>query len=236
MARPTDPAPRALSPYRRCNAPVHTVPQSVTVQTAAGPRDIAAVWVGDNLAVHRPPLRDGAKPAPKQWAITHTASGLSMGAPLCARKESAVALARLWDSAAGEIDARNPRGWRYVQTWQLDVAAAENRRIAPLEGPVLPDNPGPQDVAAAIAAALDSAYVPAGDEAADQFPAHETVAADLLRTGADGVEMFWRGRWWPVPTFGEVETWALDSLAETPDGRTVEPDAPDSWTRLLGVC
>jgi hypothetical protein len=212
------------------------MPKSITVQTAAGPRDIAAVWVGDNLAVHRPPLRDGAKPAPKQWAITHTASGLSMGAPLCARKDSAVALARLWDSAAGEIDARNPRGWRFLQTWQLDVAAAENRRIAPLEGPVLPDNPGPQDVAAAIAAALDSAYAPAGDEAADQFPAHETVAADLLRTGADGVEMFWRGRWWPVPTFEEVEAWALDSLAETPDGRTVEPDARDSWTRLLGVC
>ncbi len=136
------------------------MPKSITVQTAAGPRDIAAVWVGDNLAVHRPPLRDGAKPAPKQWAITHTASGLSMGAPLCARKDSAVALARLWDSAAGEIDARNPRGWRFLQTWQLDVAAAENRRIAPLEGPVLPDNPGPQDVAAAICGAASGGRCP----------------------------------------------------------------------------
>lgn len=211
------------------------MPRTITISTSNGPRDISAVWVGANLAVHRPVLRDGAKPAAKQWAITHTASGLSMGGMLSAPKESALALARLWDTAAGEIDAANPRGWRYLQTWQLDVAAAENRRIAPLEGPVLPDNPGSQDVAAAIAAALDCAYSPAGDDSAEQFPARETVRADLLRDGPDGLEMFWRGRWWQVPTYGEVEGWALDSLAETPDGRTVEPDAPDAWPCLLGV-
>lgn len=212
------------------------MPRTITISTSNGPREVPAAWVGANLAVHRPVLRDGAKPAPKQWAITHTASGLSMGGMLSAPKESALALARLWDTAAGEINASNPRGWRYLQTWQLDVAAAENRRIAPLQGPVLPDNPGSQDVAAAIAAVLGSPYIPAeDDDAAEQFPARETVGADLLRDGPDGLEMLWRGKWWQVPTYGEVEGWALDSLAETPDGRTVEPDTSDAWPRLLGI-
>jgi hypothetical protein len=29
--------------------------------------------------------------------------------------------------------------------------------------------------------------------------------------------------------------WTVDGMAETPDGRTVEPDDSDSWLSLLGV-
>jgi hypothetical protein len=210
--------------------------KTVTVTTLSGSREITAAWVGAHLSVHRPVLRDGAPAAPKAWSITHNASGLSMGGTLTTTKPEAIALAKLWNTAAAEIDPANPRGWRYLETWRLDVAAVEHRRIAELVGPVLPDHPNYGDVAAAIAAALDTGYAATTDnEAGEQYPARETVAADRLRDGADGLEMLWRGKWWPVPTFGEVEAWALDSLAETPDGRTVEPDAPDSWPHLLGV-
>lgn len=131
--------------------------KTLTVTTKTGPREVPAAWVGAHLAVHKPVWREGTPP-PKQWAITHKASGLSMGGALHTTKTEAVALAKLWDSAAAEIDAAAPRNWRYLETWRLDVATVEHRRIGDLFGPVLPDNPGPQDVAAAMAAALDSAY------------------------------------------------------------------------------
>jgi hypothetical protein len=38
-----------------------------------------------------------------------------------------------------------------------------------------------------------------------------------------------------MPTMAELEHWTLDSVCETPDGRTVEPDAPDAWLRLLAL-
>ena len=212
-----------------------TMQKTLTVTTKTGPREVPAVWVGSHLAVHKPVWSEGTPP-PKQWAVTHKASGLSMGGALHTTKTEAVALAKLWDNAAAEIDAAAPRNWRYLETWRLDVATVEHRRIGDLFGPVLPDNFGPQDVAAAMAAALETGYAaPDDSEAAEQFPARETVAADRLRDGVDGLEMSWRGQWWPVPTLGEVEAWALDSLAETPDGRTVEPDHPESWPHLLGV-
>lgn len=210
--------------------------QNITITTTTGPREIAAVWVGQNLAVNRPLFVGGQAAGPKQWCVTLLATGHTLSGLIRGTRADVVALARLWDGAAAEIDARNPRGWRYLRTWQLDVAATERRRIAPLDGPVLPDNPGPADVAAAMAAALGTGYNPADDsEAAEQYPARETVAADRLRDGADGLEILWRGKWWLVPSLGDVEAWALDSLAETPDGRTVEPDAPDSWPALLGI-
>lgn len=215
--------------------PYETMPQTLTVTTKTGPREVPAAWIGSHLAVHKPVWREGTPP-PKQWAVTHKASGLCMGGTLHTTKTEAVALAKLWDSAAAEIDAAAPRNWRYLETWRLDVATVEHRRIGDLFGPVLPDNFGPQDVAAAMAAALETAYAaPDDSEAAEQFPAREVIAADRLRDGVDGLEMAWRGQWWPVPTLGEVEGWALDSLAETPDGRTVEPDHPESWPHLLGV-
>ena len=68
----------------------------------------------------------------------------------------------------------------------------------------------------------------------------------LLRNGAVGrftrtsdgttvLKLRWRSKWWPVPTMEEVEHWTFDSLCENPAGDEVEPDADDSWLRLLGL-
>ena len=68
----------------------------------------------------------------------------------------------------------------------------------------------------------------------------------LLRDGAVGrmvnrtnqttiLKLRFRRKWWPVPTMDDVQRWTLDSVCETPDGRMVEPDAPDSWLSLLGL-
>jgi len=211
--------------------------KTVKVATTSGSREIPAVWVGTHLAVHRPVLADGAAAAAKRWAVTHTATGLSMGGTLTTTKPEALALAKLWDGAAAEIDPANPRGWRFLKTWQLDVAVVENRRIAELVGPVLPDCPTAGDVAAAMSAAIGGSFQPAAeDEGGEPFPAHETMPGDRIRPGEDAwPDVFWRGKWWPVPTLAEVEAWAFDSVAETPDGRTVEPDHPEAWPRILGV-
>ncbi len=45
----------------------------------------------------------------------------------------------------------------------------------------------------------------------------------------------WRGRSYDTPSLEELELWAFDSVCETPDGDTVEPDHPDSWLSLLGL-
>lgn len=41
--------------------------------------------------------------------------------------------------------------------------------------------------------------------------------------------------WYPVPTNGEIEEWALGSTAFTPYGDEVEPDHPDSWLTILAL-
>ncbi|MBR5950881.1 MAG: hypothetical protein IKZ87_05540 [Actinomycetaceae bacterium] len=46
--------------------------------------------------------------------------------------------------------------------------------------------------------------------------------------------IIWRGRKYETPSLEEIEEWTYDSVCETPDGDTVEPDHPDSWLRLLG--
>lgn len=49
------------------------------------------------------------------------------------------------------------------------------------------------------------------------------------------LRLWFRQRWHDVPTIAQCMEWTFDGVAETPDGRTVEPDAPDSWLSLLGV-
>jgi len=44
-----------------------------------------------------------------------------------------------------------------------------------------------------------------------------------------------RGTTYETPSMDELEEWVFDSVCETPDGRTVEPDHPDSWLSLLGL-
>lgn len=68
----------------------------------------------------------------------------------------------------------------------------------------------------------------------------------LLRNGAVGrftrkadgsqvLKLRWRSKWWEVPTMEQVEEWTFDSVCETPAGDIIEPDADDSWLRLLGL-
>lgn len=45
----------------------------------------------------------------------------------------------------------------------------------------------------------------------------------------------WHGKVYDVPTIEQLEEWMLDSGCETPDGDWVEPDAPESWLRVLGM-
>jgi hypothetical protein len=53
--------------------------------------------------------------------------------------------------------------------------------------------------------------------------------------GTTVLKLRWQSKWWPVPTMEEVERWTFDSVCETPAGDEVEPDADDSWLRLLGL-
>ena len=41
--------------------------------------------------------------------------------------------------------------------------------------------------------------------------------------------------WYPVPSNGDIEEWALDSTGLTPADDEVEPDHPDSWLTILAL-
>lgn len=43
----------------------------------------------------------------------------------------------------------------------------------------------------------------------------------------------WKGAQYDTPSMDELREWVHDSVCETPDGDTVEPDHPDSWLSLL---
>lgn len=56
---------------------------------------------------------------------------------------------------------------------------------------------------------------------------------------ADGagvrLRMWFASAWRDVPSIAECMEWSLDGVAESPDGSRVEPDAAESWLRLLGL-
>ena len=67
------------------------------------------------------------------------------------------------------------------------------------------------------------------------------MAGDTGRFGALGEihALLWmidgKLTWVPVPSIDALMEWTMDSVCPTPDGRSVEPDDPDSWLRLLGL-
>lgn len=65
-----------------------------------------------------------------------------------------------------------------------------------------------------------------GDVAAFRNPANPLVPI---------LKLWFRGRWFDVPTTDELMGWSLDGVCETPDGSLIEPDAPTAWLSLLGV-
>ena len=49
------------------------------------------------------------------------------------------------------------------------------------------------------------------------------------------LRLFFADAWHVIPSHEELMRWTLDGMAETPDGRTVEPDDPDSWLVLCDL-
>tara|TARA_R100000084_G_scaffold26390_1_gene9477 strand:- start:16 stop:375 length:360 start_codon:yes stop_codon:yes gene_type:complete len=71
---------------------------------------------------------------------------------------------------------------------------------------------------------------------------HPETGAPIKTTGDVGafgpfrVLALWFGdAWHPVPSHADAMRWTLDGMAETPDGRTVEPDDLDSWLVLCDL-
>ena len=225
---------------------------TITVQTATGgPREVPTKWAGQWLAVHRPVRREGLSTAPALWTLTLRPLGLS-GGELAAPLPAVVAFARLWDTPAARWDdvaeAADATAWRWRDRFRDDVDRV--RRGRPPIGPraltpteAIESAGTAAEVAAAVAAAMGAPQL-TDAEAAEPFPVAEVIPAARIKAGIlPGGEtpeggwpwVRWRGRWWPVPTVGEVHAMALDSVAETPAGDHVESDHPDAWPRLLGL-
>lgn len=165
-----------------------------------------AHWLGKFIAVTAPAgtARDFV-PCRGLWVITHRGCGLSAGTLRCSKKE-AIAIARKWDGRFGCIDPGDARAWPWCQQWG-DVVRSIN-------SPEIFGNVEPEDSTATAGALAARAGIPI-----DQ-------AGGVLR-------IQWRGKFWPAPADAELDWWTFDSCAETPDGRTVEPDHPESWLRIL---
>jgi hypothetical protein len=217
----------------------------ITVQTATtGPREVPTKWAGQWLAVHRPIRRDGLSTEPGLWTVTLRPLGLS-GGELAAPLRAVVAFARLWDADAARWDdvttAADASAWRWRDRFRDDVNRVRSgrpplgpRELTPIEAIEAAGTAA--EVEAAVAAAMGAPSLTAEEEG-EPFPVADVMPADRIRPRADDgwPTIRWARQWWPVPTVGEVHAMALDSVAETPDGRTVETDAFGSWPRLLGV-
>ena len=220
------------------------MPPTITVQTASGdPREVPTKWAGQWLAVHRPVRRDGLSTEPALWAVTLRPLGLS-GGELAAPLPAVLAMAKLWDTPAARWDDVAEAGDATAWQWR-DRFRDDHRRVMAGRPPIGPLQLTPTEaiesaetaaeVAAAVATAMGAPQL-TDAEAAEAFPVADVLPADRVRVDADGwPEVRWARQWWPAPTVGEAHAMALDSVAETPDGRTVEPDNPHAWPRLLGL-
>jgi len=225
----------------------------ITVQTATGgPREVPTKWAGLWLAVHRPVRRDGLSTAPALWTLTLHPLGLS-GGELAAPLGAVIAFARLWDTAAARwfdvTSAADASAWQWRERFRDDVARVRSGRppIGPREltpAEAIETAGTASEVAAAVAVAMGAPQLTEA-EAAEPYPVADVLSADRVKMGQNwpgcltpdkGWPMvLWARQWWPAPTVGEVHAMALDSVAETPDGRTVEPDDPAAWPHLLGL-
>jgi hypothetical protein len=165
-----------------------------------------AHWIGEFIAVTAPAGKDrNFAPRRGQWVITHRDSGLS-GAILECSKKRAIAVAKQWDGKFGCIDATDARTWPWIEQW--------GNLVRTINYPHVSGNQNP-----------DSSTATAGILAAN--------AGIAIDQAGRGLRIQWRGKFWPAPTDAELDWWTFDSCAETPDGRTVEPDHPESWLRIL---
>lgn len=187
---------------------------SITVQVhtrehGAQTREVVPVWRGVALAVHPPVTADGAPVQRGVWAITHHATGLAAVQRLSTSRANAVALARAWDARFSELrSAADAATWRH-----RDAFRAEIERIA-MPWRSIDREPAEDNLWTSLSLA---------------------ISRRLSVRAGDSPSIRWRGQWWDAPTDAELDAWTLDSVCESPDGRMVEPDAPDSWLRILGL-
>jgi len=182
---------------------------TISINTNNGPLEVPAKWLGQHLAV-TPPVKAGAPVKTRgQWVITHAATGFSCGTVLCNLK-AATQLARLWDARFGLISTpADVKGWPHAKDWGNALQAINCPwRTAQFTDE---DDAGSTETALVLAARAG-------------IPIDQAGAAPRV---------FWRGQWWLPPTDGMLESWTFDSVCETPDGRTVEPDHPEAWLSIL---
>ena len=169
--------------------------------------DVMPVWRGRFVAVTPPAGADGAEPQRGCWTLTHIATGMAAAGRLPISKRDAIALARAWDERIGLIDPAFTRSWPHWDVWGAVIRGIrEPWRVG--------TDPADSDTATALGLA---------------------IGRGMSVRGGGAASIRWRGKWWPAPTDAELDAWTMDSCCETPDGRTVEPDAPDSWLRILGL-
>ena len=190
---------------------------------ANGRIPVDPIWQGQNTFLHKP--IDGGTGQPKQvqatYVLTHADSGLSFGTLNC-NQQQAKKIARAWDDRCGSIDPKNAKEWEHCEAWGQVIRnlnegwtrthIATTAKVREQWG-TTKSNVGSQDLALLLAAKQGLAIDQAGRSK----------------------RIKWRGKFWTAPSEAELNVWTLDSVCETPDGRSVEPDAPDSWLRILGL-
>ena len=239
------------------------MPDNLTILCTTSARDIPTVWRGAALAVHRPIINGELSSLPKDWAITHAASGLAACRRFSGSKSAAVALARQWDDAFSAIPANGAvADWPHVKKWMNDLAIAQCG-TSQTTGPV---NRSPMDEleAATTPAAIQTAvaramgYDPMDEtEGAEQFnaepdfipaPGRVPYNGAIQRKPSGSLWLYWMPQganyratfddlvgWYQLPLMAEIQEWVLGSTACTPCDDDVEPDHPDSWLSILGL-
>lgn len=239
------------------------MPANVIIRTETTSRPVPAVWRGASLAVHRPIIDGKISTLPKDWTITHIASGLAACRRFNGTKSAAVSLARLWDASFQAIPASGSlKQWPHAKQWLNDLAIVQNGTSQPA-GPVeltplqqLESASTPSQIQTAVARAMG--YEPMSEEeGAEQFeiaPNFEPAPGRVPYHGAVQLKpsgslwFFWIPQggnyrdhaadlagWYQVPLMAEIEDWSLGSVACSPCDDDVEPDHPDSWLVLLGM-
>lgn len=192
-----------------------TMPQRINIQTTSGPREIQTRWRGAFLAVHAP---HGGETIRGLWTITYQPAGMR-AASVAASLKAAVALAKAWDSRFASLDPQNAQGWPEREAWAQAIRETETPAIA-----------------ARLARQETQSWL--NREFGETQETAAVLAAQIGRPidqHGGTKRMQWRGVWWPLPSDSELQEWTIDSVCETPDGRSVEPDHPESWLSLLGL-
>ena len=189
---------------RRCNVALSHRDGSQSIALAP------AAWLGQFIAVTPPAGADHSFTVQRGlWVITHRECGLAFAHLRCSKRD-AIALAKAWDQRCGTVDPANARSWPHCEAW--------GNAVAKINGPNESTRWG---------------SVPVGDDGTGTAGELAAAAGIPIDQAGGVLRIKWRGKFWPAPSDAELDFWTFDSCCETPDGRTVEPDHPESWLRIL---